>query len=48
MLFGLLLAAALDACPQPSPGYPIAMPVDDRNNNFYVRPRTTEGASLLF
>jgi hypothetical protein len=49
MLTGLLIVAtAAAACPQPTPGHPLAMPVVDHNDDFYVRPRTTTGVSLLF
>lgn len=48
MFLSLLIAAAVDACPQPAPGHPIAIPVVDRNDNFFVTPRTSAGATLTF
>ncbi|HEX8805838.1 MAG TPA: hypothetical protein VF741_02770 [Candidatus Aquilonibacter sp.] len=48
MLQALLLAAMTGACPVPAAGHPIAMPVQDRNGNFFATPRTSSGVLLLF
>jgi hypothetical protein len=48
MLQALLVAAVAGACPTPAPGHPIAMPVVDRNDRFFVAPRTASGVTLTF
>jgi len=46
MLQAILASAVASACPAPVAGRPIAMPVVDRDDNFFAMPRTSTGITL--